>query len=158
MQHLARLNQNSPGQRCIALRRNQLSAIIRAEAGWQKKKSASGTHVTEELDALRISGVTWSSFSGVADSPACCRKGNSLTESCSDRQGADVLGIEPDGLGVEGIVLVEVDDGVGAIDALEGEGSTVSSARVRKSRSFLGDQPSRQRKLTKACGRKPASR
>ena len=33
-----------------------------------------------------------------------------------------------------------------------------SSSSVRNSRSFLGDQPSRQRKLMKAWGRKPASR
>ena len=38
-----------------------------------------------------------------------------------DGQGADVLGVEPDGLGIEGVFFSEVDDGVGAVDAFEGE-------------------------------------
>jgi hypothetical protein len=68
-----------------------------------------------------------------------------------------VLGVEPDGLGIERVFLSKIDDGVGAVDALEGE-TRRKLVDVRNSRSFLGDQPSRQRKLTKAWGRKPASR
>ena len=33
-----------------------------------------------------------------------------------------MLGVEPDGLGIEGIFLGEIDHGVGAVDALQGEG------------------------------------
>jgi len=68
-----------------------------------------------------------------------------------------MLGIEPDGLGIERVLLAEIDHGVGAIDALQGEGR----GQLRKGEEFavvLGDQPSRQRKLTNAWGRKPASR
>ena len=36
--------------------------------------------------------------------------------------------------------------------------SPTVSSRDNFSRSFFGDQPSRQRKLMYACGRKPASR
>jgi hypothetical protein len=68
-----------------------------------------------------------------------------------------VLGVEPDGLGIEGVFLGEIDDGVGAVDAFQSEGRG-ELVEVRNSRSFLGDQPSRQRKLMKAWGRKPASR
>ena len=72
----------------------------------------------------RISGVTWRSFSGVRGQPwPAAQKGHSSARGeLGDGQGADVLGIEPDGLGIEGICFVEIDDGVGAIDAFQGEG------------------------------------
>ncbi len=63
-----------------------------------------------------------------------------------------------DGLGIEGIVFGEVHHRVAAMNAFEGERVDEFRARVRTSRSFLGDQPSRQRKLMKASGRNPASR
>ena len=66
-------------------------------------------------------GVTARSFSGVGWKPGLPKKGWSCAAKFGGGQGADVFGIEPDGLRVEGIFFGEVDDGVGAVDAFEGE-------------------------------------
>ena len=38
-----------------------------------------------------------------------------------DRQSADMFSVEPDGFWIEGVFLSEVNDGIGAVDALESE-------------------------------------
>ena len=106
----------------------------------------------------RMSGVTARSFSGDGIEAGLLEEGLQVAAELLDGQGADVLGVEPDGLGIEGVFFREIDHGVGAVDAFEREQRRRVSSRVRNSRSFLGDQPSRQRKLMKAWGRKPASR
>ena len=39
-----------------------------------------------------------------------------------DAEGADVLGVEPDGLWVEGVFFGKIDNGVGAVDVFQREG------------------------------------
>ena len=41
-----------------------------------------------------------------------------------DGQGADMLSVQPDGLGIERIFLCEIHHGVGAVYALESESSS----------------------------------
>ncbi len=48
-------------------------------------------------------------------------EGLKLAAEFVDGQRADVLGVEPDGLGIEGVFLGEIHDGIGAVDTLERE-------------------------------------
>ena len=69
----------------------------------------------------RMSGVTAASFSGVAFMPAFSKKGKQLLAQLFHGQRANVLGVEPYGLGIEGVLLSEVDHGVGAVYAFKSE-------------------------------------
>ena len=70
----------------------------------------------------RMSGVTASKFFRRGVKAGLLEERLEARAELVDRQGADMLGIEPDGLGIEGVFLSEVDDGVGAVDAFEREG------------------------------------
>ncbi len=121
-QDLERGLKNAAGQRGIASLRGISSGGSYGGSSGTKKKSAAETASRSSLMRSRMSGVTARSFSGEAWKPACSKKGWRRALSCVDGQGADVLGVEPDGLGIEGIFFSEVDDGVGAVDAFEREG------------------------------------
>ena len=53
--------------------------------------------------------------------PVLRREGQQFAGQFVGGQGTDVLGVQPEGLGVEGVFLGEVDHGVGAVDAFERE-------------------------------------
>ena len=59
-----------------------------------------------------ISGVIWRAFSGDVEAGGATTGSSALGEFVHG-QGADVLGVQPDGLGIEGIFLGEIDHGVG---------------------------------------------
>ena len=100
----------------------------------------------------RISGVMRTIVGQIGERAPT--NGSSRLGKLFDRHGADVLGVQPHGLGIEGIVFGEIDHRVAAIDAFERERVDQAPGGVICSRSFLGDQPSRQRKLTNACRQK----
>ena len=69
----------------------------------------------------RMSGVTARTFSGDAMEAGLLEKRLEVAAEFLDGQRANVLGVEPDCLRVEGIVFREVHHRVGAVDALKRE-------------------------------------
>ena len=72
----------------------------------------------------RMSGVTASDLFRRCLEAGLREEGRELAAEFLDAEGADVLGVEPDGFGVEGVFLGKVDDGVGAVDVFQREGFT----------------------------------
>ena len=117
---------------------DQLGAHRKAAVRRAKKKSATVSTSRSSLMRSWISGVICMHFL------RCRRRNQSAHEraaasSASSSAGmvADVLGIQPERLRVERIVLGEVDDGVAAIDAFEREDvRSVPAATVARGRPW----------------------
>ena len=74
--------------------------------------------------------------------PADWTTGQKLRGKHGDRHGADVLGVQPDGLGVEGVGLGEVDHRVAAVDAFERE--SVDEFLAREQFAIVLGRPAEQ--------------
>ena len=111
----------------------------------------------QQLDALADERGDGEKLFGRGMEAGLLEEGLEALAELVDGQGADMLGIEPDGLGIEGSSSVKFTTALERLTFSRVK-AAVSSSRVRNSRSSLGDQPRRQRKLMKASGRKPASR
>ncbi len=70
----------------------------------------------------RMSEVTAADLLGRGREAGLLEEGQQLGAQSLDGQGADMLGVEPDGLGVEWVLFGEVNHGVGAVDVFQGEG------------------------------------
>ena len=68
-----------------------------------------------------------------------------------------MLGVEPDGLGIEGVVFGEIHDGVGAVDAFESErgGDLVQRQKLA---IVLGRPAEQAEEVDEGLGQKAASR
>ena len=141
--------------RGIALLRNQLGWVVGREL--EEEEVCGGDGIAQQLDALANERGDGKELFGRSSKPACFEEGLECSGELLDGQGADMLGVEPDGLGVEGSSSVKLMTALARLTPSRVK-AAVSSSSVRNSRSSLGDQPSRQRKLMKAWGRKPASR
>ncbi len=118
-----RVLEDAAGHGGIAtLRRDQLGWVVGGEL-IEEEEVGGGDGFAEELDALADERGDGEEFFGRWIKACLVEEGLELTAELVDGQGADVLGVEPDGFGVEGVVVRKVDDGVGAVDGFEREGS-----------------------------------
>ncbi len=119
--------EDAAGQGGIALLRNQLGRVVGRELG-DKEKVGGGDGIAQQLDALADERGDGEELFGRGMEAGLLEERLQFAAELLDGQGADVLGVEPDGLGIEGIFLGEIDDGVGAVDAFERE----SGCRARR--------------------------
>ncbi len=92
--------EDAASERGIAFLRDQLGRVVRRELG-HEEEIGGGDGIAQELDALadeRRDGEQL--FRGV-DQAGLLEEGLELAAELVDGQGADVLGVEPDGLGIE---------------------------------------------------------
>ena len=148
--------EDAAGEGGVSFLRNQLRWVVLGEF-LQKEEIGGGDGVAQQLDALADERGDGEKLFWRGLEPGLLEEGLEAEAQLVDGECADVLGVQPDGFGIERVVVCEIDDGVGAVDALEGEGGGEIVEREELA-VVLGHQPRRQRKLMKAWGRKPASR
>ncbi len=105
----------------ISLLRNQLGGVVGRELV-EEEEVGGGGGIAEELDALADERGDGEYFFWRSLKAGLREEGLDAAAELLDGQGADMLGVEPDGLRVERVFLGEVDHGVGAVDAFESEG------------------------------------
>jgi len=130
-------------RRIAALGRNQLGWIVGRQFLY-KEEIGGGRSFAEQFDALPDKRSDGSDLFRRSIKAGLDQEGRKLAAEFINAEGANVLGVEPYGLGIERVCFGEVDHSVGAIDVFE-----------RKDRADLVE---RQRKLMKALARNPASR
>src|SRR6185437_6200895 len=128
-----------------------------AGSSFTKKKSAAPTPSRSSFIRSWISGVTSSSFSARASKPASAKNGPSRPASSAGSSARRCSAFSQTALASNGSSSVKFTTALARFTPSSVK-SCVSSSILRNSRSFLGDHPSRQRKLMNAWGRKPASR
>ena len=114
----ARFAEDGFGHGGVALFGDELGAVVGRQLVGEEEVG-DGLHVAQELHALLNEGRDLASEIGREAGRR--DEGQQFARQFVRGQGTDVLGVEPEGLGVEGVFLGEVDHGVGAIDAFEGE-------------------------------------
>ena len=120
-EHLLRVLEDASGQRGIALLRDQLGRVVGRELV-EEEEVGGGDGIAQQLDALADERRDGEQLLRRWRRSRPGRRRAGVAAELLDGQGADVLGVEPDGFGIEGIVFREIDDGVGAVDAFEREG------------------------------------
>ena len=103
-----------------ALLRDQLRWVIRGEFG-EEEKVGGGGGFAEQPDALTDQPSDGEQLFRRRLKAGDSEEGLEQAAELIDGEGAEMLGVEPDGFGVEGISFGKIDDGVGAVDVFEGE-------------------------------------
>ena len=153
-QNFLRVLRTRQGQSGIAaFGRNQLGGVVGREFV-EEEEVGGGGGFAEQLDALADERGDGENFFWRGLEAGLREEGRELAAELVDGQGADVLGVEPDGFGSNGSSSVKLMTALARLTSSRVK-AAVSSSRVRNSRSFLGDQPSRQRKLMKAWAGSP---
>ena len=136
-----RLEQDGLGHGGVALLGDQLGAVVGRKLV-REEEVGHGLHVAQELHALLNERRDLAEL--VAGREPAADEGQQLARQFVRRQGTDVLGIQPERLGVEGVFLGEVDHGVGAIDAFQGEELDESlRATISRDRSWATSRAGR---------------
>src|ERR1700677_1106768 len=106
--------EDAPDERRIAFLRNQVGWVVEGQL-FDEEKVGGGNGVPQQLDAFADEWGYGEEFlrSGIDAGPF--EEGVELAAELVDGECADVLGVEPDGFGIERIVVCEVNNGVGAI-------------------------------------------
>ena len=115
-----RLLEDAAGESGIALLRDQLGWVVGSELG-EEEEVGGGDGIAQELDALADERGDGEELFRRGMEASLLKEGLEVVGELVDRQGADVLGVQPDGLWVKRIFFRKVDDGVGAVDAFESE-------------------------------------
>ena len=116
---------DAKGHRCISsLGWDELGRVVGGQLG-EKEKVRGRYGLAEKLDALADErghgGDLYGRRMNAGLLEEGLEKGLKAAAQLVDGQGANMLGVEPDGLGIEGVFFSKVDDGIGAVDALLGE-------------------------------------
>ena len=119
-QHLLRMLQDAAGERGVALLRNQLGGVVRRELV-DKEKIGGGDGLAQERDALADERRDLAHFFRRGMQAGPLEERLDAGAEIVDAEGADMLCVQPHGLGIEWVFLFEIDDGVGAVDVFESE-------------------------------------
>ena len=118
--HLPGLLKDAAGKRGIALLRDQFGRVIRGKLV-DKEKIGGGDSIAKQLDALANQRGDGEEPFGRRMEAGPLEERLQFAAELLDGKGADVFSVQPYGLGIERIFLSEIDDGVGAVDALKRE-------------------------------------
>ena len=121
----------------------------------QEEKVGGRDSVSQQLDSFANERRDGEDFFRLGSNPACVKNGAMQRAELVDRQGADMLGVEPDGLWIEGILFCEIHDGVGAVDAFQSEGPSELVEREELAIVLWATSRAGRRKLTKAAAESP---
>jgi len=102
-------------------RRDKFCGVVGSKFLEEEKVGGRGGFA-EELDALADERGDGEKLLRRGGKAGLLEEGQEAGAELFDGERTDVLGVEPEGLGVEGVVVREVDYGVGAVDGLECEG------------------------------------
>ena len=120
-QNFQRVLEDAAGHGSIAtLGWNELSRVVGSEFIHKEKVGGAGGFA-KELDALTDERGDGQQFFGRCRHPAFSKKGSSCALSSVDGQGADMLGVEPNRLGIERVLIRKIDNRVGAVDGFKRE-------------------------------------
>ena len=112
--------EHAQGHRGVALLRDQFGGVVRGQLR-NKEKIGGGDGIAQQLDAFADERRNGRDFLRRRMKGRLLEERLKAAAQLVDGQSADVLGIEPDGFFIERELFIEVDDGVGAIDAFERE-------------------------------------
>ncbi len=99
-----RVLEDSAGEGGVALLRDQLGGVVRRELG-EEEEVGGGDGIAQELDALANERGDGEELFGRGMEAGLFEEWLDLGAELGDGQGADVLGVEPDGLGVKGVTI-----------------------------------------------------